>query len=60
MSLARVRRRECGPVDGLPVDLHPVLRRIYSARGIVDADSLSLKLQDLLPPAGLLGLERAE
>lgn len=59
MSLARVRRREAGPLDGLPAELNPVLRRVYSARGIVDADSLSLKLQNLLPPTGLLGLERA-
>ena len=59
MSLARVRRRELGPLEGLPAELNPVLRRVYSARGIIDAGSLSLKLQDLLPPTGLQGLERA-
>ncbi|WAW09963.1 single-stranded-DNA-specific exonuclease RecJ [Oxalobacter vibrioformis] len=39
--------------------LHPVLARIYAARGINDISELSTELSALLPPAGLLNNERA-
>lgn len=39
--------------------LHPVLARIYAARGITDADELSTDLADLLTPSGLLNADKA-
>lgn len=56
--MQRVRRRPSGDPSSLPEDLHPVLRRIYAARG-VSAGQLALDLKDLLPPDGLLGIGTA-
>lgn len=39
--------------------LHPVLRRIYLARGIATRDDLDLELAGLLPVGRLQGVERA-
>jgi single-stranded-DNA-specific exonuclease len=36
--------------------LHPVLRRVYLARGVTDAGELELTLERLLPPARLKGI----
>jgi len=43
----------------LAAGLHPVLARVYAARGIGQADELKASLAELLPPDGLLGIERA-
>ena len=43
-------------MDGLPASLNPVLRRVYAARGVVDADHLSLDLRSLLPVSTLDGI----
>ncbi len=40
-------------------DLHPVLRRVYGARGIASAQDLDLSLERLLPVGSLEGVERA-
>ena len=40
-------------------DLHPVLRRVYCARGIHAAQDLDLSLERLLPISTLEGVERA-
>ena len=40
-------------------DLHPVLRRIYAARGIASTEDLDLGLARLHPVAGLKGIDRA-
>jgi single-stranded-DNA-specific exonuclease len=40
-------------------DLHPVLRRIYGARGVLSAQDLDLSLERLLPVSTLEGVERA-
>ncbi|SFF44917.1 single-stranded-DNA-specific exonuclease [Fontimonas thermophila] len=53
-----IRRRAAGDPERLPSSLHPVLRRVYAARG-VQAHELSLTLSDLLPPSGLLGIDAA-
>jgi single-stranded-DNA-specific exonuclease len=54
-----VRRAIAGPAGGLPTSLHPVLRRVYAARGLVAADDLDLGLERLLPVGSLGGIEAA-
>ncbi len=54
-----LRRRPPGDVDALPASLHPVLRRIYAARGVDQADDLALELRRLLPVSSLDGIGRA-
>ena len=54
-----IRRRSAASAGALPSSLHPVLRRIYSQRGLTSGAELSLQLKTLLVPQGLLGLERA-
>ena len=53
---ARIRRRECGPGDGWPATMPPLLRRIYAARGIGDPALARPRLAQLPPPDGLGGL----
>jgi single-stranded-DNA-specific exonuclease len=53
VSGTRIRRREPGRADGLPGDLHPVLRRVYAARGLVTAADLDQSLPALLPVSSL-------
>ena len=53
-----IRPRPDADASGFPETLHPVLRRLYAARGVAAAQ-LSLELKHLLPPAGLLGIEPA-
>ena len=43
----------------LPSDLHPVLQRIYQARGIHAADDLEHSLRRLIPADQLQGVEKA-
>jgi single-stranded-DNA-specific exonuclease len=40
-------------------ELHPVLQRVYAARGIASKDELSLNLKDLLPFHNLKGIDAA-
>ncbi|MDD3762669.1 MAG: single-stranded-DNA-specific exonuclease RecJ [Nevskiales bacterium] len=42
----------------MPEQLHPVLRRVYAARGFGQGD-LGLELSQLLAPGGLLGIDAA-
>jgi single-stranded-DNA-specific exonuclease len=51
-----LRRRPPGAADALPATIHPVLRRVYAARGVEDADDLSLELRRLLPVSTLDGI----
>ena len=53
-----IRRRAPGQPDALPSSLHPVLRRVYAARGVAATD-LSLELKQLLPPSTLKGIDVA-
>ncbi|MEN9712405.1 MAG: hypothetical protein RLY90_666, partial [Pseudomonadota bacterium] len=39
--------------------VHPLLARLYAARGISDAQTLDTSLAHLLPPSGLKGIDRA-
>jgi single-stranded-DNA-specific exonuclease len=58
MSSPVIRRRTAA-TGNLPPSLHPVLRRIYSQRGITSETELSLELKTLLAPQGLLGINEA-
>ena len=39
--------------------LHPLLARLYAARGIQTATQISTRMEDLIPPAALKGLNEA-
>src|SRR5256885_2236679 len=55
-----VRRAvEVNGADGLPDDLHPVLRRVYRARHVSSAIDLDRSLERLAPPDSLHGLPQA-
>ncbi len=51
-----LRRRPAGDAGSLPQSLHPVLRRVYAARGLRLADELPLELRALLPVSTLDGI----
>jgi single-stranded-DNA-specific exonuclease len=55
----QIRRRNVIPEAVDCADLHPVLARVYSARGIASAEELTLSLERLLPPEGFAGLGEA-
>jgi single-stranded-DNA-specific exonuclease len=59
MATAEIRRRPQGSPLGFAADLHPVLRRVYAARGVARAEDLDLSLDRLLPVSTLEGVERA-
>ncbi len=56
----QIRRREL-PLEacGLGAEVHPVLRRVYAARGIRMVDELTFSLERLLPVSSLEGVEAA-
>lgn len=54
-----IRRQFLSDPQGLPEDLHPVLRRVYANRGVEDAETLQLGLAKLLKPAALSDLDKA-
>jgi len=56
---SRIQRRPTLPSRGLPEHLHPVLRRVYAARGVSSEKDLEYGSAALAPPDGLSGLERA-
>ena len=45
-------------IGSLPESLHPVIRRVYAARGI-GAESVDLSLQNMLPIGSLEGTSAA-
>ena len=58
MTSMEIRRR--APNAGtIAADLHPVLRRVYAARGIEHHSDLDLSLERLLPVGSLAGLDAA-
>ncbi len=59
MSAMEIRRREPGATANFAEHLHPVLRRVYAARGIGGDLDLDLSLERLLPIGSLEGLEAA-
>jgi single-stranded-DNA-specific exonuclease len=54
-----IRRRPQGAALETLRELHPVLRRVYAARGVACADDLDLSLERLLPVSSLAGVGRA-
>jgi len=52
----KLRRRPAGPAGTLPESLHPVLRRVYAARGVSTPEELALDLRSLLPVSTLDGI----
>ncbi len=59
MTASSIRRRACSPAGDFVPNLHPVLRRVYAARGLKSATELELGLDHLLPVSTLDGLENA-
>lgn len=55
----RIRRRPWVDVSAWPESIHPVLRRVYAARGVSDPARVRHRLSGLEPPDALQGLGRA-
>ena len=47
------------PAAGNSIDVHPVLQRIYAARGITQVEDLDYALRGLLPVGSLTGVDEA-
>ena len=54
-----VRRQPVGMADAMPGSMHPVLRRLYAARGVASARDIDHRLANLLPPQTLGGIDAA-
>lgn len=59
MTSRAIRRREVAGSAQLPDDLHPLLRRLYAARGVNSAAELALGLDQLIPVGQLGGVHQA-
>jgi len=59
IALKIERRRATPPADDFGADLHPVLRRVYAARGVQHDADLNLSLDALLPVGSLEGVNEA-
>lgn len=60
MNVPTITRRRLAGVPGdWPERVHPVLRRVYAARGVLCASDAEHRLAALLPPHGLSGVARA-
>ncbi len=59
MSVTEIRRRPLAPAANFTAQVHPVLRRVYAARGVSSDADLDLSLETLLPVSSLLGVDAA-
>lgn len=59
MTARVIKRREVGAQVDLSGDVHPLLQRVYAARGVRSAAELALSLDKLLPVSQLDGVVRA-
>jgi single-stranded-DNA-specific exonuclease len=59
LSATQIRRRSAAAPDGFVADIHPILRRVYAARGLQTDADLDLSLDRLLPVGSLEGVEPA-
>jgi single-stranded-DNA-specific exonuclease len=57
--IALRRRAVVCPPHAWPASVHPVLQRVYAARGVTCPDEAGLRLDGLLTPDALGGIERA-
>ena len=57
--MSRMICRRSGALDSLPAHLHPLLRRVYAARGVHAESELSLGLEQLIPVGQLGGIAPA-
>jgi single-stranded-DNA-specific exonuclease len=57
--VTEIRRRPAAPVVGWGAALHPLLQRVYAARGVACEEDLDLSLERLLPVGSLAGVEAA-
>jgi len=55
----RIQRRAVAISDGWPDSVHPVLRRVYAARGVTSPEQIEHRLAALLAPQALGGLQQA-
>lgn len=59
MKPPRIERRAASEAGEWPEAMHPVLRRVYAARGIASPEQIEHRLAALLPPQQLGGITRA-
>jgi single-stranded-DNA-specific exonuclease len=59
MMTPEIRRRPSIPASDFAPQVHPVLRRVYAARGLNCSADLDLSLERLLPVGSLDGVEAA-
>jgi single-stranded-DNA-specific exonuclease len=59
MTTTEIRRRSALPPLDFGTDLHPVLRRVYAARGLSSDEDLDLSLDRLAPVGSLAGVDAA-
>jgi single-stranded-DNA-specific exonuclease len=58
MAFSEIKRRPAGmPLDA--AGIHPVLQRVYAARGVARREELDLSLDQLLPVGSLDGIDAA-
>ncbi len=55
----KITRRVNNDLEQIDLKLHPLLKRIYAARGVKSDVELQLSLEHLLPYQSLLGIEQA-
>ena len=55
----QIRRRPPAASCGFTADVHPILRRVYTARGLQSNADLDLSLERLLPVGSLEGVDAA-
>jgi len=58
-TLQIIRRETAVPARGWPASVHPVLQRIYAARGVTCPEEAGHRLSALLPPDALGGIPDA-
>ncbi|WP_395681057.1 single-stranded-DNA-specific exonuclease RecJ [Dokdonella sp.] len=59
MKAVAIRRREATTSADWPLELHPLVARVYAARGMATDEARPLRLADLLAPALLGGVPEA-
>jgi single-stranded-DNA-specific exonuclease len=59
VTATEIRRRPPSPSQGFAADVHPILRRVYAARGLQSDADLDLSLDRLLPVGSLEGVDAA-